>query len=111
MARIRGRRELYGSAVLHRVNPGDKYLDDYRSIIRGDLYDEIKSLAARLEGARILNVNATSFGGGVAELLYTVVPLMRDVGLDAAWAVMFGEEPSSTSPRASTMPYRVPSTI
>ena len=79
--------------MLHRVNPGDKYLNDYRSIIRGDLYEEIKALAARLDGARVLNINATSFGGGVAELLYTVVPLMRDVGLDAGWAVMFGEEP------------------
>jgi len=79
--------------VLHRVNPGDKYLDDYRSIIRGELYDEIKSLAARLDGARVLNVNATSFGGGVAELLYTVAPLMCNVGVEAGWAVMFGEEP------------------
>jgi trehalose synthase len=79
--------------VLHRVNPGDKYLNDYRSIIRVELYEEIRALAARLEGARVLNINATSFGGGVAELLYTVVPLMRDLGLDASWAVMFGEEP------------------
>jgi trehalose synthase len=75
------------------VNLGAKYLNDYRSIIRGELYDEIKSLAARLEGARVLNINATSFGGGVAELLYTVVPLMRDVGLDTEWDVMFGEDP------------------
>ncbi|CAN5211989.1 glycosyltransferase [soil metagenome] len=78
---------------MHRVNLGAKYLDDYRSIIRGELYDEIKSLAARLDGARVLNINATSFGGGVAELLYTVVPLMRDVGVGAEWDVMFGEDP------------------
>lgn len=57
------------------------------------MYEEIKTLAARLEGARVLNINATSFGGGVAELLYTVVPLMRDAGLDTEWDVMFGEEP------------------
>ncbi|WP_047864282.1 glycosyltransferase [Rubrobacter aplysinae] len=79
--------------MLHRVNLGAKYLNDYRSIIRGDLYEEIKSLAARLEGARVLNINATSFGGGVAELLYTVVPLMRDAGLRTEWDVMLGEEP------------------
>jgi trehalose synthase len=78
------------------VNLGAKYLDDYRSIIRGELYDEIKSLAARLDGARVLNINATSFGGGVAELLYTVVPLMRDVGVEVEWEVMFGEDPFFT---------------
>jgi trehalose synthase len=79
--------------VLQRVNPGNKSLADYRSIIRRLLYDEIVELAGRLDGARVLHVNATSFGGGVAEILYTLVPLMRDVGLEAEWGVMFGAEP------------------
>lgn len=80
-------------AVLQRVNFGNKSLADYRSIIRRDLYEEIQSLAARLEGKRVLHVNATSFGGGVAEILYTLAPLMRDVGLETEWGVMFGAEP------------------
>ena len=46
-----------------------------------------------LKGKRVLHVSATSFGGGVAEILYTLVPLMRDVGLDAEWDIMFGSEP------------------
>ena len=79
--------------MLQRVNPGHKSLADYRSIIRRDLYDEIQDLSARLEGARVLHINATSFGGGVAEILYTLVPLMRDAGLNAEWGVMFGAEP------------------
>lgn len=79
--------------MLQRVNPGNKALADYRSIIRRELYDEIRDLAARLDGARVLHINATSFGGGVAEILYTLVPLMRDVGLSADWGVMFGAEP------------------
>ena len=79
--------------MLQRVNPGNKSLADYRSIIRRPLYDEIVELAGRLDGARVLHVNATSFGGGVAEILYTLVPLMRDVGLEAEWGVMFGAEP------------------
>ena len=62
-------------AVLQRVNFGNKSLADYRSIIRRDLYEEIQDLAARLEGKRVLHVNATSFGGGVAEILYTLAPL------------------------------------
>ncbi len=79
--------------MLQRVNPGNKSLADYRSIIRRDLYDEVVDLSERLKGVRVLHVNATSFGGGVAEILYTLVPLMRDAGLEAEWGVMFGAEP------------------
>ncbi len=79
--------------MLQRVNPGTKSLADYRSIVRRELYDEVVELGKRLEGVRVLHVNPTSFGGGVAEILYTLVPLMRDVGLDAEWGLMFGSEP------------------
>jgi trehalose synthase len=79
--------------VQQRVNPGNKSLADYRSIVRRELYDEVVSLGERLRGKRVLHVSATSFGGGVAEILYTLVPLMRDVGLDAEWDIMFGSEP------------------
>jgi trehalose synthase len=78
--------------VLQRVNPGNKPLADYRSIIRRELYDEIVGLSERLEGKRVLHVSATSFGGGVAEILYTLVPLMRDVGLETEWDIMYGAE-------------------
>ena len=79
--------------MLQRVNAGHKSLADYRSIIRRELYEEIWDLSKRLEGARVLHVNATSFGGGVAEILYTLVPLMRDAGLQTEWGVMLGAEP------------------
>jgi len=70
------------------VNVGHKFLADYQSIIFKDLLAEIKELAAPLAGKRVLHVNATSFGGGVAEILYTLLPLMNDVGLRAEWQVM-----------------------
>ncbi len=79
--------------MLQRVNPGNKSLADYRSIIRRRLYDEIVEFSERLDGVRVLHVSSTSFGGGVAEILYTLVPLMRDVGLETEWGVMFGAEP------------------
>jgi trehalose synthase len=79
--------------VQQRVNPGNKSLADYRSIVRRELYDEVAALGERLRGRRVLHVSATSFGGGVAEILYTLVPLMRDVGLEAEWDIMFGSEP------------------
>jgi trehalose synthase len=79
--------------VQQRVNPGNKSLADYRSIVHRELYDEVVTLGERLRGKRVLHVSATSFGGGVAEILYTLVPLMRDVGLEAEWDIMFGSEP------------------
>ena len=69
--------------MLQRVNAGNKSLADYRSIIRRELYEELQDFSERLKGVRVLHINATSFGGGVAEILYTLVPLTRDVGLDA----------------------------
>jgi trehalose synthase len=79
--------------LLQRVNAGNKSLGDYRSIVRRELYEELQDLSERLKGVRVLHINATSFGGGVAEILYTLVPLTRDAGLAAEWEVMFGSEP------------------
>ena len=39
-----------------------------------------------------MHLSATAFGGGVSEILYTLVPLMRDVGLDVEWQVIYGRE-------------------
>jgi trehalose synthase len=74
------------------VNVGTKHLGDYASIAARGLMDEIRSLAAPLEGKRVLHLSATAFGGGVAEILYTLVPLMRDAGLQAEWQVIHGQE-------------------
>ena len=78
---------------MQQVNAGNKSLANYRSIVRRELYEELQDLSERLKDVRVLHVNATSFGGGVAEILYTLVPLMCDVGLQAEWGVMFGTEP------------------
>jgi len=73
---------------MHEVNVGHKWLADYRSIVLPELMEELGALAAALRGRRVLHVNATAFGGGVAEILYTLVPLERDAGLDAHWQVV-----------------------
>lgn len=78
--------------MLQEVHVGHKSLADYQSVVARDLVDEIKELAEGLKGARVLHVNATSFGGGVAEILYTMVPLMRDVGLDTEWRVIMAPQ-------------------
>lgn len=80
------------SAMLHLVNVGRKALADYASIAARGQIDEIRRLAAPLEGKRVLHLSATAFGGGVAEINYTLVPLMADVGLDVEWRIIRGQE-------------------
>ena len=73
---------------MHEVNVGHKSLADYRSIVPKDLMAEIDELGEQLKGRQVLHVNATAFGGGVAEILYTLVPLVNDIGLEAHWQIL-----------------------
>ena len=78
--------------MLQEVALGQRSLADYTHIVGKDTIEEIRALAEPLQGKRVLHVNATAFGGGVSEILYTMVPLMRDIGLDAHWQVILGAE-------------------
>jgi trehalose synthase len=78
--------------VLQPVAVGSKTLADYTHIVGRELIAEIRELAEPLRDARIAHVSATAFGGGVAEILYTLVPLMKDVGLDVEWQILYGRE-------------------
>jgi trehalose synthase len=78
--------------LLQEVALGPKTLTDYTHIVGKDLTEQIRQLSEPLKGKRVLHVSATAFGGGVSEILYTLVPLMRDVGIDAHWHVIFGKE-------------------
>jgi trehalose synthase len=71
----------------------EKSLQDYAPIAGDKILREIRQLASYLAGARVQHINTTAQGGGVAELLAMLVPLMRDVGLDATWDVMQASEP------------------
>jgi trehalose synthase len=73
---------------MREVNVGHKSLADYRSIVPKELMAEIDELARDLRGARVAHVNATAFGGGVAEILHTLVPLTSDAGLEAQWQII-----------------------
>jgi trehalose synthase len=77
---------------VQKVNVGHKSLADYNSLIGRTLAEEIRRLAEPLQGKRILHLSATAFGGGVAEIQYTLIPLMIDAGLDAEWRVIDGRE-------------------
>jgi trehalose synthase len=78
--------------MLSSVPTTAKSLEAYRPIIGDERLDQILKLAEPLKGARVLHVNATAFGGGVAEILGTIVPLMNDAGLRAEWQVIRGAD-------------------
>ena len=78
--------------MLQPVTLGSKTLADYTHIFGRDEIAEIRELAEPLRGARVAHVSATAFGGGVAEILYTLVPLMKDVGIDVEWQIIYGRE-------------------
>jgi trehalose synthase len=75
---------------LETVEAAVRRLDSYRGVAPDEQLDEILALAQQFEGVRVLHLNATGFGGGAAEILFSLVPLMRDVGLDVEWRVMQG---------------------
>jgi len=78
--------------LLQPVAVGHKTLADYTHIVGKALIEEIRALAEPLRGRRVLHLSATAFGGGVSEILYTLIPLMRDVGLECEWHVIYGRE-------------------
>jgi trehalose synthase len=78
--------------MLQPVAVGHKSLADYTHLAGRQFIADIKELAGELEGLKVLHLSATAFGGGVSEILYTLVPLMIDVGIEAEWQVMLGRE-------------------
>ncbi|MBN2053103.1 glycosyltransferase [Candidatus Woesearchaeota archaeon] len=65
-------------------------LNDYQRIIGKKAVEKIRQSAEPLKGKHIVHVNSTSMGGGVAEILNTLVFLMNDVGIRTGWRVMVG---------------------
>ncbi len=65
-------------------------LSDYAAVAGGDVIDQLRQLAKPLAGKLILHVNSTRQGGGVAEILNRLIPLMRELGIDARWEVISG---------------------
>jgi trehalose synthase len=77
---------------MEEVRVAEKRLSDYRATIGPAAFSELQALGAKLKGKRVAHVNATSYGGGVAELLHSLVPLMADLGLDVHWFVLSGTQ-------------------
>ncbi len=78
--------------MLTAVPIGTKSISHYEDIVGEALIERARRLADRLKGAKILHLSSTAFGGGVAELLYTLVPLSRDLGLEVDWKIIYGSD-------------------
>ena len=67
-------------------------LADYAEDAGADRVERLREAARPLAGARVLQINTTAYGGGVAELLHTHVPLLNDLGLEVEWALFQGSD-------------------
>ncbi len=67
-------------------------IQDYVPIVGRSTIEELRALAERLSGKVIQNVNSTFTGGGVAEILARMVPLLNQLGVDAQWATIKGDK-------------------
>ena len=67
-------------------------IEDYAPIVGQSVIDELHILAQRLGTRIVQNINSTSVGGGVAEILIRMMPLLRQLGVDARWDVIKGNE-------------------
>jgi trehalose synthase len=78
--------------MLQLVDLAPVSLDRYQNVVGESVIRQLRELAAQLQGARVAHINATSYGGGVSELLRSLIPLYRALGIDASWSVIPGEQ-------------------
>lgn len=77
--------------MLQQVDIGDLSLGLYERILPDEIA-ELREVARALKGARVLHISSTPYGGGVSELLRSLVPLERALGIDSSWEVMLADQ-------------------
>ncbi len=70
----------------------DGKLQDYADVVGRELIDELYALAERVHHLHLQNINSTAVGGGVAEILTRLVPLLRELGVPASWDIVKGDQ-------------------
>lgn len=78
--------------MLPTVPVPPKRLDNYVEPAGEEAVERLREAARPFVGARVLHLNSTGFGGGVAELLHTQVALFQDLGIRTTWAVLEGSD-------------------
>ena len=86
--------------MLETVDVGIQCMPCYEPSAGREAIEQLIALAAPLKGIRVLHLNATPYGGGVAEILRSEVPLLRDLGLAADWKIITGDETFFTITKA-----------
>jgi len=76
--------------VLQRVEVASHSLESYAPVVGDATLETLRKAAEPLQGFRIAHINATAYGGGVSELLHSLVPLDRALGIDCEWLVIPG---------------------
>ena len=74
--------------MLDHVDVGPRALGPYGFIVGEETIEAIRELAEPLRGARIAHINSTTYGAGVCELLRSIVPLYRGLGIQADWKLI-----------------------
>ena len=67
-------------------------LEAYAAIIGEQRMERLYGIAEKLKGLKILELNTTSQGGGVAEMLYSAIPFANAIGIEAEWKIIHGEQ-------------------
>ncbi len=75
-------------------------LEDYRQVAPAGVVDIILRLAERVPGRRVVHVTGGRFGGGIAETLRAAVPILGELGVEAAWEITGGDPAFYTTARA-----------
>ncbi len=65
-------------------------LTEYSRILSSRKIERLLEISSRLKGVKVVDINATATGGGVAEMLYSAVPFMNELGIEDEWKVVDG---------------------
>ena len=65
-------------------------LEEYSATISEEKIERLQGIAQRLKGLKVLELNSTAQGGGVAEMLYSSIPFLNALGIEAEWKVING---------------------
>ena len=74
--------------MFHRIDLSSVPFDPYIPLLEPELTEDLQSLVRDLNGSRVIHVNSTPVGGGVAEILRSLVPISKGLGLDTDWYII-----------------------
>jgi trehalose synthase len=77
---------------VRNVTVWPRSIEEFRGIVDDNVISDVAGLGKQNNGLKVLHINSTEYGGGVAELLLAQIPLLEDLGVAAEWGVIDGDE-------------------